>query len=205
VLSTSTKKQFYFFNPIIISVENEMIMKNSPLWGAIKLRKKDPDREILERLEAIPVFENIPPRGLELIKSLCHIRIYSEGEHIFRMGYPGVGMYIILEGSVEIYRQDRHLRQRFAVLEQGDFFGELALLDDMPRSASALSLGNSRMLGFFRPDLLGLLDRNPRIANQILLNMSRLIGRRLIATNDLLEKSHEYHEEPGVATTIDPD
>ncbi|MEQ9365628.1 MAG: hypothetical protein RIF32_15390, partial [Leptospirales bacterium] len=61
-------------------------------------------------------------------------------------------------------------------------------LEDLPRTASAASRGYSRVMGFFRPDLLSLLQRNPRLGSLIILNMARLTARRLINTNDELEK-----------------
>ena len=73
------------------------------------------------------------------------------------------------------------------MLESGDFLGELALLEDMPRSASARATSYSRLLGFFRPDLTSLISRKPRLANIVLMNIARLLGRRLIRTNEQLE------------------
>ncbi len=162
-------------------------MPHSPIWESISLRRDRDEDEILDLLHAIPVFESIPERGLRMIRSLCHVRYYKEDEHVFRTGEPGVGMYIILEGSIEIYRYEKEMRREYAVLGSGDFFGELALLEDLPRSASARAAGYSRLLGFFRPDLLSIVSRKPRLANIVLMNIARLIGRRLIRTNEELE------------------
>ena len=70
----------------------------------MKLGQKDPEQQELEVLKQIPVFDKLPHRALKLVRSLCHVRHFKEGEHIFRTNEPGVGMYIIMEGSVEIYR-----------------------------------------------------------------------------------------------------
>jgi len=158
-----------------------------PLWSSIypMLPGKQND---LELMKSVPVFEGIPERGLSWIRSLSHIRHFKENEHIFRRGEPGVGMYIILEGSVEIYRQEQDHRHTVAVLNTGDFFGELALLDDMPRSASARARSYSRLMGFYRPDLSSVLARRPRLASLILLNVARLLGSRLVATNQELDR-----------------
>lgn len=162
-------------------------MAASPLWESIQLTHDRDEDDILKLLHSIPVFESIPDRGLKLIRSLCHIRYYKEDEHVFRTGEPGVGMYIILEGNVEIYRNEGDSRREYAMLESGDFLGELALLEDMPRSASARATSYSRLLGFFRPDLTSLISRKPRLANIVLMNIARLLGRRLIRTNEQLE------------------
>ena len=171
-------------------------MESSPLWSSLYpvIRKLDPDD--MDLLRTVPMFDGIPDRGLRSIRSVCHLRQYKEEEHIFRTGDPGVGMYIILEGSVEIYREEKGSTHQFAILNAGDFFGELALLEDLPRTAAARTRSYCRLLGFYRPDLMSILSRKPRLGSIILLNMSRLVGYRLIRTNEELERANEYHQPP---------
>ena len=95
-------------------------------------------------------------------------------------------MYVILDGSVAITDSDS--KTIFATLKSGDFFGELALLDEEPRSASAIAEEPSRLIGFFRTDLLTLMKRSPELGNKILLNLSRVLGERLRRTNQELAK-----------------
>lgn len=166
-----------------------------PFWQSIKLTKNDPLNQELEVMSSIPVFENVPSAGLKIIRSLCHVRYYKEDEHIFRKGEPGVGMYIIMEGAVEIYENRDESKTILAELEDGDFFGELALLDDSARAASSRAAGYSRMLGFFRPDLLSLMKRNPRLSTIILHNIARLTGKKLVQTNNMLEEKLEEIEK----------
>ena len=164
-------------------------MSGSPLWENLRPFKKRQGDETLELLKNIPVFSEIPEKGLRLIRAMCHTRHYKEDEHVFRSGEPGVGMYIILEGSIEIYQDKEDFRQEYAVLFADEFFGEIALLDDLPRTASARARTTSTLLGFYRPDLESLLARNPSLAGSILMNIARLIGRRLVNTNQELEKA----------------
>ncbi len=134
------------------------------------------------------MFRDISDRGLKEIRSLCHLRDYAAGEHIFREGEPGVGMYVILDGVIDIYHRDGKREKHLATLESGDFFGELALLEELPRTASAAAKNHARIIGFFRPDLMSILDRKPRLGGQVMLNMAKLIGQRLIHANMELEK-----------------
>jgi CRP-like cAMP-binding protein len=76
----------------------------------------------------------------------------------------------------------------FAQLCSGDFFGELALLDEEPRSAMAEAQEPSKLIGFFRTDLLTLMHRSPELGNKILINLSRVLGERLRQTNIALAK-----------------
>ncbi|MCB1322912.1 MAG: cyclic nucleotide-binding domain-containing protein [Leptospiraceae bacterium] len=162
-------------------------MSDSTIWESLPVLRGQADREVLDLMRNCPVFQDIPVRGLRIILDRCHIRHYKENEHVFRTGEPGLGMYIILEGQVEIYRNEGDYRRQFAQLSAGDFFGEIALLEDLPRTAAARSASYSRLLGFFRPDLLTLFSRKPRLASVVLMNMARLTARRLIRTNESLE------------------
>ena len=142
---------------------------------------------VLIALEEIPVFENLSSKELKDIVHLTHEREYKLNEHVFKKYTPAEGMYIILNGSIKIF--DPESKNTYAELFSGDFFGELALLDEEPRSASAISTKASRLIGFFRSDLLTLIKRNPELGNKILLNLSRVLGERLRKTNKELAKT----------------
>ncbi|MBX7058263.1 MAG: cyclic nucleotide-binding domain-containing protein [Leptospirales bacterium] len=163
-------------------------MARSALWESLRPRQSDAEREMLDRLGACPAFEELPDRALRVVRDLCHVRHYKQDEHVFRRGEPAVGMYIVLEGEVEIYRLEGEFRRTFGLLQPGDFFGELGLLEESPRTASARCLGYTRLLGFFRPDLLSLVTRKPRMGAALTLNIARLTARRLIHTNQELEE-----------------
>lgn len=165
-------------------------MNLSPLWQSLTARIGKDQDETVEMFKKIPVFEGLSDRNLRRIRSLCHVRHYQQGELVFRSGEPGAGMYLILDGGIEIFRDEEDFYQEYAILYPGDFFGEIALLDDLPRTASARARSYSTLLGFYRPDLIGLLSRNPQLAGDILLNIARLIGRRLVNTNLEMEKLH---------------
>lgn len=160
----------------------------SPFWSNLHFFSRADDA-IDRRLKAAPMFHELSDRALREVRDACHLRDYKSGEHIFREEEPGVGVYVILDGTVEIYRKGEKGREwHFAELAEGDFFGELALLEEMPRTASAMARTPCRILGFFRPDLLSIVERKPRIGVQIMMNMARLIGQRLMQANSQLER-----------------
>ena len=150
-------------------------------------RKKDSADPVLKALEKIPIFENLLKKELENIALLTHEREYKSNETVFKKHAPAEGMYVILYGEVEI--KDPKSGNIFASLYSGDFFGELALLDEEPRSAKAICIVPSRLIGFFRTDLLTLIKRYPELGNKILLNLSRVLGERLRETNKSIIKS----------------
>lgn len=164
----------------------------SALWGNIFKNWKQEESPTLLTLKQVPIFRDLNNREFHEIEAIIHERTYKNQEFIFKRKAPGEGMYVILSGKVEIFLEDEQgNRNVFAVLGEGNFFGELSLLDDEVRSASAIALDHSVLLGFFRPDLLSLLERNPDLGNKILFGLARIIGERLRKTNDLLTKTQE--------------
>jgi CRP-like cAMP-binding protein len=90
-------------------------------------------------------------------------------------------MYIIESGSVNIYfGEDKKL---LAVLSRGDFFGEMALLLDTPRTARSVATSPTNLLGFFRPDLFSLIETLPETGNKILMHLAQMIAERLKHTS----------------------
>lgn len=78
---------------------------------------------------------------------------YKDGQVIIKEGGYGVGTYVILSGQVEIFRKIGGGKVRIALLEKGDYFGEMSFLDRQPRSASAMAVGNVQ-LGLIDKDFL---------------------------------------------------
>lgn len=95
-------------------------------------------------------------------------------------------MYIIVRGTVDIVcGPGRHI---LAELHDGDFFGELALIDESPRSATAVTTMPGELLFFFKPELLDLINRNPKLGGKILFKLAWTIGERLKSTNEQIRE-----------------
>lgn len=156
------------------------------IWENIfKLRQKNIN-ETDKILLSIPVFQDLNHRELKTIKRILHQREYRKYEEIFRQGDVGLGMYIIVKGTVEIIcNPGKYL---LAELHDGDFFGELALLDDAPRSATAVSTTPCTLLCFFKPELLDIINRNPKLGGKILFRLAWTIGERLKSTNEQIKE-----------------
>lgn len=126
---------------------------------------------------------------MDFVKELVHVRHYKSNEAIFRQGEIGVGMYIIGRGTVDILVEDTLLESdeptHVTRLSQGDFLGELSLVEDNSRrSATALSVNDTMMVGFFRPDLEEIIERNPSTGAKICFRLSQVLGRRLKGTSE---------------------
>src|SRR3954465_13183697 len=108
---------------------------------------------------------------------------YKAGEHIFREGGLGTEMYIINEGKVEILNVVGDEEQVLAVLEKGDFFGEMSVLEDLPRAATARAATDVRLLQINGSTFDQLLQGNPEIA----VRMMRKLSRRLRETDEMIK------------------
>lgn len=158
----------------------------SNLWTNIFKPKHNEEDTIISILMRIPVFEGLSRRELAQIERILHQREYLKDEPLFFQGDPGLGMYIIVEGDVDIISEpNKHL---LAELHAGEFLGELSLLDESPRTASAISKNASRLLCLFQSDLYDLMDRNPRLSVKILIQLARTIGARLKKTNEYVSQ-----------------
>jgi CRP-like cAMP-binding protein len=135
-----------------------------------------------DTLKTIPIFSELSNRELASVERILHLRDYHEGELIFREDEPGLGMYIIETGRVAIRSDDSS--GSMTELGDGEFFGELPLLDGGNRSATAVAKTICRIYGFFQPDLFGLIERDPRLGVKIVLGLAAIIGMRLRAAND---------------------
>jgi CRP-like cAMP-binding protein len=99
-------------------------------------------RPILESLRSIPFFGGLDPVALERLAAGMRSRRFRRGEVIFHLGDPGDALFVIVSGEVKISLPSETGDEAIlATLRPGDVFGELALLDGAPRSASATALG----------------------------------------------------------------
>jgi len=138
-------------------------------------------------LSSVPLFEKLSGWELRAIADIVHQRTYEEGEFVFRKGQPGAAMFVVTSGEVNIIDHDKDDKETvIATLGENSFFGELALLDDSPRSASALAVGSTEIYAFFRTDLDRLFATAPQIGMVVYRSLAGIIGTRLKVTNEHL-------------------
>jgi CRP-like cAMP-binding protein len=156
-------------------------MDEDTMWGNVFRKEIKGEQNIYSVLAKIPIFEDLNKKELKSIERILHRRTYKSDEIIFNEGDPGAGMYIIENGKVNITLGKK--QKLLAVLSNGEFFGEIALLSETPRTATATAVSETRMLGFFQSDLFGLLETNPRMGNKILHRLAQMIADRLRFSN----------------------
>jgi len=156
-------------------------MQDDTMWGNIFRKEQKTEKSIYTVLENIPIFKDLSKKEIRAVERILHKRTYKANEVLFKEGDPGVGMYIIEQGHVNITLGPEN--KLLAVLSDGEFFGEIALLSETSRTATATAQTNCSILGFFQSDLFGLLETDPRMGNKILLRLAQMIGDRLRFSN----------------------
>jgi CRP/FNR family transcriptional regulator, cyclic AMP receptor protein len=137
----------------------------------------------IELLRSIALFEALGGEDVAGLAQTLDVLRYRPGDVIFRQGDPGAAMYIVERGTVKIHLAgERGEKILLKELSRGEYFGELALFDDQPRSATAQASDDVELLELTRDDLTGYIDRRPRAAMAIL----RTMTERLRATDALL-------------------
>ena len=142
-------------------------------------------KSTLEILAQIDLFSGLPTGHLRRVVDIGVEEQYRVGATIFPEGEPGDKFYLIVEGAVRISRIVPGMgEEALAVLRPGNYFGEMSLIDDAPRSATAVSHEKCRLFCVNRRDLEDLLFVDRDLAYELLWNFVRTLSRRLRATND---------------------
>ena len=111
-------------------------------------------------------------------------RRYRTDQVIFREGEPGDGLFILVEGSVRISKRSATGEEALAILEPGAFFGEMALIDFLPRAADALANAETDVFFIPLPALRDLLEQHPQLAMKVLFALCEVLTQRLRETNE---------------------
>ena len=158
------------------------------LWEKLgRWKRSSPELDRIQFLKTVPFFDQLSNRQLKSVSDIMFERTYDIDESIFEEGQPGAALFLILDGKIAIEICRETSTTRLAVLDRGAFFGEMALLDETPRSATARALERTRTLALYRNDLNGLVHRDAKTACQIYRSLAGMIGDRLRLTNELVQ------------------
>jgi CRP/FNR family cyclic AMP-dependent transcriptional regulator len=134
------------------------------------------DQQKVDLLRCVDLFSGLPPESLEVLADAAVEIEFPEGQYIVQQGMVGSGLLVIVSGSVTVVRGDDFL----ARLGPGDFFGELSVLDQAPRSASVIAQEPTTCLGIASWDLLRVLEEQPKLGLALL----RALASRLRAADE---------------------
>lgn len=135
-------------------------------------------------LRRVPFLTVLPERELEQLALQTHPRRYRAGDIIFHREDPGSTLYIVQSGRVKLVLASPEGREvTVGLLGAGDFFGELALLDGGPRSATVVALEPVEALTLARAPFVAVLEHHPEVAGALL----TVLGERIRQTDELLQ------------------
>jgi uncharacterized membrane protein len=139
-----------------------------------------------ELLAQIPLFDTLAAEDLDALASRMTERKYTSGERVFEKGDKGSSMYVVLSGAVQIFLPARNDEPRVVLKDArtGEYFGELSLFDDKPRSASVEAVVDTTLLELTREEFGDHLSKSKNAAMAILAEMAE----RLRETNAMLSQ-----------------
>jgi CRP/FNR family cyclic AMP-dependent transcriptional regulator len=149
-------------------------------------------------LADIELFEHVTEEDRASLAEFIDLRQLAAGETLFKTGEPGEALYIVRDGEVELYIKDTAGQKiLLAIAGRGEVFGELALLDRGPRTATAMALADTELLELDREDLLLLFHKSPAAALRLLAAMSQMTRKadELLRTRVSRNANEEAEEQ----------
>jgi CRP/FNR family transcriptional regulator, cyclic AMP receptor protein len=160
-----------------------------------------PTQMTLEALRSVPLFASLDDDAARDLRNLLSEKTVPQNTRLFRQGDTGDAMYLIESGRVRIsIRDDDKQELTLAELAQGDFFGEMSIIDGRQRSADAQVIENARLAVLSREAFLSFVRKKPDVA----LEMLSALTDRLRRTDELLRSrvSRNVNEEQDARLTL---
>lgn len=137
-----------------------------------------------DNLRTVNLFSDLKDNELETISRILYVHSYQRGQLIFQEGENGDALFVVLKGKVKVCLYDEEGREYVLdIIGKDGFFGELALIDDLPRSANAIAMETADLLVVRRSDFVKLLMENPSIS----VNILRVLAGRLRAADERIK------------------
>jgi len=139
---------------------------------------KESQEQLVGMLRKVPLFSTLNDKQLKTMAAGGKNMLFSPGQEIVQEGMNGVGFFLILDGSVRV----RKGKKTLAELKTGDFFGEMSLFDEKPRSATVEAVSETRCLAVAAWSFIAMVRSDPDIA----VNLMKELAARLRASNKAL-------------------
>jgi CRP/FNR family transcriptional regulator, cyclic AMP receptor protein len=136
--------------------------------------------DVASLLGQAPIFSALTDRQLKSLAKSAKVVSFAADARVVKQGEPGIGLYLILNGEAEVRQGERTL----ARLGPGQFFGEMTLLDEQPRSADVIAVRPSELAVLSRWEFWGFAKGEPEVLQSVM----REMARRLRETNRALSE-----------------
>ncbi len=152
-------------------------------------------KEIRDILNTVEIFSDLGKEELDILVARMKSRDAASGDVIFGEGEEGNELFIILKGSVVIsVKLPDGNDLRIAEVREGNFFGEMAIIERAPRSATCKAGDDCNLMSLHADDFYGLIHDHPKPAMKILYRMMNIVSRRLMNTGSLLSEMVRWGE-----------
>lgn len=142
----------------------------------------------LDQLRSVPIFNSLDDAHLVQVAALAEELRFSNGDTIFAEDDPGDYLFVIIEGRVRLSKLIPNIgEEALSIAEQGDHFGEMALIDGAPRSAHAIAHSDVVLAAIHREAFEQLLFVNRDLAHDVLWSFVRAMSKRLRDTNEKIK------------------
>lgn len=138
--------------------------------------------------EKIAIFKCLQPHEVEDILHKGKILFFPKGQTIFHEGQLGANLFVVLSGKVGLYNKTREI----AHLHVGDAFGEMAVLNHRPRTATAVALEETKVFTLDEKEINSILEKH--VAVRLLLNIIHVLSERLEHANNQIAKMRKDHD-----------
>lgn len=129
----------------------------------------------IDELRKVSLFQGLLFEDLETISRIARCHAFDPGSVIFRQDDPGDSLYVVIEGKADVVLETESGEKLVATVGPHGYFGEMAILDDQPRSATVRVTTSSTLLKIWKDDFRGLLRTHPDLALELL----RLFSTRI--------------------------
>ena len=146
------------------------------------------DEFIVGILGNINIFKDLTTKTLKTLGSLFDEKVFNNGEIIFKENSIGSSMMVIASGEVRVSQETGpDGEEALIILKKGDLFGEMALLEDLPRTANVIAHSNVILLEVSREKFMNFLENNSEAGVKILIRISQILSFRLRETDTKLK------------------
>lgn len=145
--------------------------------------------EVILALKSTPLFKDVPGEGLKRLSDFVQEKDVEAGEVIFREEDLGEEMYLVRDGQVNVYHEHGESRTPLQIVGPGGYFGEMAIIDDLPRSATALAEARTSLLVLHKSDFRTAILDYPDIAFEIFREFTRRLRNADLRYRKLLEEA----------------
>jgi len=138
-------------------------------------------------LKKVSFFDTLSDDELSEVIALTKQEDFKEGDRLFNEGDKGDKLYIIISGAIRISKTIPGMgEEALSILRTGDYFGEMALIEDISRTADATAHEGSSLITISKEDLQSIMDKDREMGYKILTKFVETLSRRLRETNDKL-------------------